>query len=260
MSKVFIQATCRNQALWDATTLVFKTLRTGFPTADIHVAPNGMRLSGSQIVELADLVFKIDGKQPLLYAQPNPQTTYQDWVCSLIEDENKPFWICDTDMIFYGNMERFEERFVCPMAGRHTPQFRCPYTRLRTYQRLHTSLLWIDPAAVRDGAERLRESLVQTPFESYRVDLKTLVSPDVTFHHTERFFHDCCSKLCALVPNKGFTNEMLDTYTHLNCGTYSDLVDPSGGMTERNRRRMADPESARGLWREQEEWYAARRW
>lgn len=264
MINVFVLVTCRNPALWDASTLVFKTLRVGFPTAKItvfenalsaiHLAKLQVEMAGVMAEQMTDLRCSIKGW--------NVVTPHHEWIASLIESENEPFWIVDTDVVFLDNVEEFDAEFSgAPIAGRATPPFECPYIGMPTYPRPHTSLMRIDPSVVKSRAMLWSNGLTKTPFGSCETSIEKLVAPDIEMHSDGNYFHDCCSKLAMITGYHAFDEKLLDRYAHLNCGTYSDLVDPTGEFTKRNQQRMdGAPHLLRGLWREQEKWYQDRRW
>lgn len=251
---VFVLATCRNPALIELSTLVFKTIRVGFPSAHITAHLNRPLNPMDGIWDSAR------DSQVHLVPLFGDVRRHQDWIAYLINSQGEPFWIVDTDVIFFGNMERFEAAFHFPIAGAKTPRFVCPYTGLRTHARPHTSVMWIDPVLIREQVRMLRESFVKTPFDHCGIDLKKLVHPDISFQENGQMLHDTMSKLASVVGFDTFTEETLDCYAHLNCGTYSDLVDPTGGFTSRNLHLARNPDSARGLWREQANFRAGRSW
>ena len=258
MINVFVLVTCRNPALWDASTLVFKTLRAGFPTAHIQVFDNG--LSETQKGDLLKSMPK--DMTGAFYNYIRPATTHHQWIAGLIENENQPFWIVDTDVVFLDNVEELDAEFSgAPISGRAIPRFECPYIGMGTHSRPHTSLMRIDPLIVRSRVEEFKSRLTKTPFGSCDLPIGKLVAPDISFGPIKESFHDCCSKLARVTGFNAFDENLLDRYAHLNCGTYSDLVDPTGGFTKRNQQRMdGAPHLLRGLWREQEKWYQDRRW
>lgn len=268
MINVFVLVTCRNPALWDASTLVFKTLRVGFPTARICAIGNALSPEhGAVISQWADtdlksqLAVSVERYNLFGYLRYS-QITHHEWIDSLIKSQSEPFWIVDTDVVFLDNVEEFDAEFSgAPISGRAIPRFECPYIGMGTHSRPHTSLMRIDPLIVRSRVEEFQSRLTKTPFGSCDLPIGKLVAPDISFGPIKESFHDCCSKLARVTGFNAFGENLLDRYAHLNCGTYSDLVDPTGEFTKRNQQRMdGAPHLLRGLWREQEKWYQDRRW
>ena len=247
--RVFILATCRNDALIRASTLVFDTIRVGFPTAEIVVWDNdNSELNRSQIREG---VKKCKGKLVHL-----PQRiSHHDWIATLTMDERnkEPFWICDTDLVFWASMEQWKFGLM-PLAGRYIPDFRCGYVKRWTHWRLHPSLLRIDPALVLAGLNAYEDANPETPFTPKPNPFAPLFLPGQ--------FYDTVAILSEICSGQQFQDGHLNCYDHLFAGTISDLVGPclnDGKMQERHAELMANPEKMRGLWRKQDEFFRANR-
>jgi hypothetical protein len=264
--KLHVLCSCRNPELWTASILVFKTIRTGFPDAKILVTDNG--LDSKLFDQLKQVVAPLDieilpGFKPIVH---------HTWITGLLQTENEPFFICDTDVIFW---DRFPvEAFAGhTMAGRLIPKFFDAVTQCITHSRLHTALMYLEPVAVRFGVEKYYKRFPNLPFNNLRPDLVTgritpIAAAPAGLAQNGYFydlFHDTCSMLYVTVGGRAFTDAELDCYDHLNCGTYSDLVgdilkndtkNPLRLQQRRNERLMAYPSTIRGLWREQEAFYA----
>jgi hypothetical protein len=253
--RVFISAHCRNPDLFDATKFVFKTLRVGFPNSEIIVYDNALsQLHRSEIQELC--------RKNTCKFQHIPQAVsyggliWQIFSSILASDQDEPFWLCDTDIVFWDSMEQFE--FETAMAGRHIPKFFDTYTKCITMPRLHTSLLYIDPAKVRREMDMLLENFPrETPHNP-------MVNPVFPFFmpspegKDEYFFYDLCAPMSYMLSQTRFTEKHLDCFDHANCGTFADLLEPHGheGMVARQKAMFANPETMRGLWKEQDKYFA----
>lgn len=257
---VFVLVSNRNPDLWNASVAVLNTIRVGFPESKIVIFTNGLsRERGDEVARIASNL----GGRPLLLGLIN-RCSHPEWIESLVENENFPFWICDTDVIFYGRVEGAESSFRdFPMAGAYTPRFVCPYTKTFTMDRLHTALMWLDPKAIRDKlAQWKRDKLVNFPLTNAfdEITRSLLIRQQVFVDEGQPHFHDTTSQLYHAIGGKAFNEQILDSYAHVQCGTYSDLVDPTGGFTSRQRVIYDNPELGRGLWRKHADFYAANSW
>lgn len=252
MTKVHILATCRKSELLRATTLVFDTIRTGFPTAKIEVDWNGSDSSREisqtcQAATTARATFTVFDRR-----------THHEWVAQLIREEQEPFWICDTDVVFWYNMEKF-----CfdgtPLAGRYVPQFKCNFANAITKPRFHTCLLYIDPKIVKKVVGTFGE-LSQDVYCLPRPTIEDLVFPRyIPDIKGMRYFYDTTSLLFQCVSGVPFNKDELNSFDHLNSATLSDLVAPcypEYRMRETHFAIFENPQLAKGSWKLQDEFYA----
>ncbi len=244
--KVHILATCRDSKLAHMTKLVFKTLRVGFPTAAVTVHLNGKCEDNcDSIITLLDgcSVQRVD-------------TVHHEWIESLLKTEMEPFFICDTDVIFYANVEGW--KFDGPIAGVKIPEWQDEFSGAITRTRLHTSLMYMAPAKIKTATDRFQNQLADTIF----TPLANLIFPTITPLNGRAFFHDTCSLLYHATGGQAFTNEQKDAFFHFNFGTISDLVLPrlvgSVAMEDARNQIVDNPDMGRGAWRLQEEYYACR--
>jgi len=244
--KVFISAYCRKPELWPMTTLVFKTLRVGFPTAKVEVALNGDH-TNEAMADLLCWVAHVEGRLTLA-----PDKSYGERIEELILTEAQPFVIADTDLVFYENMETAP--WTGPLHGCLVPEFRCPFSNARTAERLHTHLLYIDAPAIR----KLLAASYKGPHHHRLVPPLHPVMPAlIPDKHRGPVFYDILAPLYHMIGGQAFTDEIRDRYCHANCGTISDLVGPALGfdLTAAHKTIVEIPSFGRGLWRRQDEWY-----
>lgn len=249
--KVFILARCRNPDLLQATTLVFDTLRIGFPTAEVLVFDNANSTFACSAIRDACRKAKTE-----FIGMPE-EVTHHHWCEGIItacmkNEQAEPFYLCDTDVIFWEKVEGWSHGDA-PLAGRYIPAFLCEFTKCYTYPRLHTSLLYVNPKILKAKLDAYVADLPRTSFNP----MANLFYP---IHIPGIGFFDTCSLLYRVAGGHGFTEGQLDCYDHLHAGTISDIVGPhigDGGMQERHAAFLANPETMRGLWRKQEAWFAA---
>jgi hypothetical protein len=251
---VHILATCRNPELIRATTLVFDSLRVGFPTAHISVQING-ELNSQHIHQKSIWDGKINSVKVI------PQTTHARWIRETLEKSESSFWLCDTDMVFWSSMEDFSFDGHW-LAGRYIPQFLDDFTKCITRPRLHTSLLYFDPVLIKAKLEEYQDQFPQTQFNP----CMDLIAPQYGTvrdkqGETTNYFYDVVSGLYNAIGGTPFTEPQLNSYDHLNFGTFSDIVAPhykGERWRETHFAIFENPELAKGIWQSQDEWYAKR--
>lgn len=256
---VYILVSCRKPELLPAALMVFDTIRVGFPTAKI--AAHGNNLTGDALHEVHSRCARIGVR----FQNIDP-IYHHEWIEELVEKEDHPFVICDTDMVFWEKVEDWG--ITAMLAGRFVPEFMCEFMKARSQSRLHTSLLFIDPARLRHMRKVYLEQ-IPTAFYSPRPNLiypqiVPLAIPGgmpVMYNMQQNLFFDTCSMLYHAVGGRAFVEDQLDCYDHLNCGTISDLVGPTmtdGKMQEHHRMIFENPELAKGIWRKQQEYLESR--
>jgi len=244
---VFILATVCKPELLEYTTLVFKTLRVGFPTAKVHVSLNPMGCeSECAIRRCCDVVGA---------THSGVHTIHHEWIVDLLNIQHEPFYILDTDLIFYRSFEQFQ--FTDPLAGWRIPEFSDYFSGCITRARLHTSLLYFNPEKVRAAFCQYKDQVNWTKF----VTEPNLINPTAIPYKGRPYFYDCCSMLYHAIGGQAFTDAQKDCYLHMNFGTIPDLVLPrlpAAEVAEQTKTRAAilrDPELGRGQWRNQEAYY-----
>lgn len=248
--KVFILATARRPELLAYTTLVFNSIRVGFPSAKIFVQGNALPEFSLQPVK--------DGCQKASAHFENwTETIHHEWIEKLINQESEPFWIVDTDVIFHGSVEEWSFPGQ-PLAGRRIPEFFDDFSGCRTRSRLHTSLLYIWPADVREKLESFTSQIAKTPF----TPMANPVYPVVVPFKGRGIFYDTCSMLYHAIGGQSFSDEQNDAFSHFHFGTISDIVIPRlrnvNGMEKVRSSGVENPELMRNSWRVQQQYFEAR--
>lgn len=248
--RVFILTYCRNPALLSGTTLVFRTLRTGFPTADVLVADNASVAEARPAIQAAAAAagcrFQALGKQIAHHA----------FIERVIEDHDGPLAFVDPDVMFWEPCEGW--RFDALLAGRLIPAFDDEFSATVTAARLHTSFLLVpDAARLRDAIAGVRAS--HWDFEPFR---------PFAYRCADGWRRlDCGASLYAALPGRclAFSDAELDAYDHLFLGSHVDQVAPclpAGEARELlaiHAQAAEDPARLRGLWRRQQAYFERRR-
>jgi hypothetical protein len=248
--RVHILATVRRAELMPATRMVFRTLRTGFPGAEVNVWGNLLSAMAERTVE-ADTQ-EVGGMYCNL-----PDTSHDAWIEGLIQRSVEPFWVLDTDVVFWGNVEgRREEWAGAAFAGRFEPEFNEEWTQTVHVERLHTAVMWIDPCEVRNV---IRGWMARVPCPwRYSAEFPFIRQTFVARRGGKTLFYDTMSGLWQAGGGQAFSEETDKLFDHLHCGTYVDLVTPHlsvANMAEQQRQIYQDLELARGLREMQAQYY-----
>lgn len=240
--KIFIPVMCRNEEHLESSLLIFKTLRIGFPSFDVEVHIDYDSICKSQIIDEL-------GKNNLRYIiTPEHFSTYK-WTEELIREEQDPFIILDTDVIFYENCEGIG--FYSTLMGCLIPEFFDPYTEAWTQPRLHNSFLYINPAKFCAYANRI--------VELEYVPVASLIKPLLIPSKLKSIFYDTLAIAYNIMYCQVFPETVLDKYCHLHCGSLLNTVGesflPEVNLKEVHKQVCANPALGKGMWRQQKEWY-----
>lgn len=273
-TQVHILATVRNPALLPAARLVFQTLRIGFPTAEVIVWGNGLDKASAKVIQE-------DARKCGATFRNDPQIAHGRWIEALCTLRTLPFWICDTDIVFFDEVEHwFSGRDDTVFSGRYEPAFREQWTGSLHVARLHPSLMWFNPQRLHIAmrkwpgqhaffntveANLFRWQWVPRRLSDYQIIRLSDSGTDTDEHgrtRTELWFYDTCAGLHQALGGTAFDEEQNDAFEHLHCGSYSDLigngVGSMGKMGVMHQAVFADPSKARGLRKMQDEYYRSR--
>jgi len=253
---VHILATVRKPELLPAATLVFDSLRTGFPDATVKVWGNALTPPAETLVRMAA------GRCEASFCNL-PPTVHDVWIETLVKRSFFPFWVVDTDVVFFGELP------VCPasgiIAGRFEPQFHEEWTRTLHVERLHTAVMWIDPSALREAAREWMARFPQ-PWRS-SAEFPWVRQCFVPAKDGLPLFYDTMAGVYHAMPERcsAFSEPLDECFEHLHCGGYVDLVaaeTESGfgaSLQSFHQRVFVNPEAARGARLRQAEYYAMRK-
>jgi hypothetical protein len=252
---VFILTYCRNLELFYGTSLVFRTLRTGFPNARVHVVDNASLPEVRS--ELARLARETDCRFETL---PEPGIPHHQFIEQRLRDvasraePGAAMVFLDPDVCLWRDCEGLE--FDRMVAGLYLEAYDDEVMQCVTMPRLHTSFLWLsDPARLVMEIERLKRSHIDfQPFLAFSVKLG-----DVWLRY------DTGASLYAALPEhcQPFDEAHMDYYDHIYAGSHFDLwrgLHP-GELREfmasvHGLAKDGDLDALKGLWRRQREvWY-----
>ncbi len=221
--KVCILISIPDPKYFDNCTLVFKTLRVGFPTADVWVTINGIGAEDDQF--RATQAAASGGVNNILMA--GERLHHADWIeATLKACSNKPgpLIFLDGDVQFWSNCEDW--KFTAPMAGYYVPEMFNDWAQCRSVPRLHTSLLWFShPQQMLEDIRKLY------PLDGEYAPLN-LFKPSVQYINGEPIFWDTCAGLYNAFGGAYFGPQHTACYDHLNsAGFVEEMVKRMGGRT-----------------------------
>lgn len=234
---VTILTYCAHPALAYGTMLVFKTLRTGFPTARIEIYDNGSHPEVREQIMMACAEVDAD----FTAMEPRHWVEHYRWLLLEREHDGSPLVVLDPDVALWENVEGWDFGDAL-MAGRLMRE--AQEGPITSHPRLHPSMLWIP------DVQRLRARLdpgdiaPQLMAEGGRVH----------FWDTLAVAYQRNAAECA-----AFEAEHLDCYDHLFFGAHLPLIDALAGESldaiRAGHRAVAagDLAAFRGAWRAQEE-------
>ena len=233
--------------------MVFRTIREGFPNSEIIVWLNQMPLEAKMLCMGAARRVKAT----LLDIGISKKVRHDQWIKDLFFQAKDPFWICDTDVAFFGNCEGWFKDSDTLYSGRLIPRFYEQWTKTFHRERLHTCLMWFNPQAMRTAMEkfmaRFPESWMQPQLEFFLQHyLPTRTGSEIAIE-----FNDSTAGLWHTIGGTPFTQDQNLQFEHLNCATYADLIGPSiaPNFESSNRAITLDPLCCRGLQIKQAEYY-----
>jgi hypothetical protein len=249
--KVLILTYCREPKLLPGTRLVFRTIRTGFPTAKIVVVDN------ASVPDVRSLLRADAEGVGAEYQQLYREIAHSRFLRAAIDAAlDEPLIFIDPDVCFWKDCETWS--FERPLAGRVLPRFAEPFTGCIAEPRPHSSFLWIS------SPSRLRELFLEMTARYRDSDPiePRMLAIDSVWHRWDTFaaFHGARPDAV-----QAFSPAQLDHYDHLFCGSHLDLLLPTLDAEEREFMARVHAEAAsshtrlRGLWRLQQAFFESRR-
>ena len=290
---VCITTSCRRLDEVHASTLVFKTLRVGFPTADVRVfdissmpeaaaeiqraaeacgaqyhalfavKPTASEIGSTSYKSFHALVHLRNVLFSAAVARVTPQARLQrDASYQLVKDLRGCVVMLQPDVCFWDNCEGW--RFDALIAGRVLPMHRSVAHDCVMLPQLHPSFLWIE------NLEALGQSCATAFGGNDRhgvFDPLVGVLPHVFKLDGTWFRLDVMANLYSVIKDQvhEFGEAELSCYDHLFSGTYADAVAAAAPRAAIDRLRSVQDASRRdfrklrGVWSEQRDVLEARR-
>jgi len=248
--RVVVLTYCRNAALLYGTLLVFKTIRVGFPNAEIHVVDN------CSLPETRQAIEELARANGCKFRQFHKEVAHHDFIEYVLNTFTGTVVFLDPDVVFWEACEHWS--FPQLMAGRLIPRFQDEFSGTVTRERLHTSFLWVQDSEALTGAIRALKARYWDfkPFQPF------------TFFEEGRWHRfDAGASLLAAIKDRCyvFGERELGAYDHIMLGSHLDVVMPRLSPADAERVQQAhawaqgDFGRLRGIWRLQDEYFARRR-
>jgi hypothetical protein len=252
--QVVVITHCKDASVLYGNTLIFKTIRTGFPTADVAVIDN------ASLPEVRPLIREQAEKAECGFFQEDHQAPHYERLESIIlwgRERQEPLIICDPDVVFWERCEDWDFGDHL-LAGRLIPKFLCEVCNCITYPRLHTSFLWIPKPDV------LANKIVQT---ASRYVESNLVMPYM-FRGEDGIWYryDTLASLYSVFKDETyhFGERELNSFDHLLLGCHVDAI--ASHLNEAFRKTLmghhalakSDYRKLKGIWRVQEDYFRDR--
>ena len=244
---IYILTWCNRLENLYGTTLVFKTLRVGFPNANVHIVDN------ASLPSVRSLLKQNAQECDAEFTQIKNTISHHDFIEQTLNRQSEGTAIfVDPDVCFWENVEDWS--FDALIAGRLLPKYKCEYSGCLTYPRIHTSFMWIpDVIAFREAIQTLQTQYFEfNPFCPVMLKLGDV---------WQRF--DTGASLYNALPDRmyAFTEKELDSYDHLFCGTHigsvASKIRPDYALLfERMHKHVQiDHQALKGAWRIQENYF-----
>lgn len=247
---VYVLTWCNNAENLYGTTLTFKTLRVGFPDARIHVIEN------ASLKECRPLIREAAEKCEVEFTQLTVPMKHHEMIEGVINSHPDGTVIfVDPDVCFWKNIQGWQ--FDALIAGRYLPTFACELTRCVTHQRLHTSLWWIPNVRLLRSAIH---SLLARYFEFEPIRPTMFLLNDFW----QRFDTGAALFPALRAQMHVFTDDELDAYDHLFCGTHYTFAasllhaDYAARFKEMHEHAKGNHLAIKGAWRLQDEYFSYR--
>jgi hypothetical protein len=239
---VYVLVTNREPALAKTSSLVFESIRLGFPDARIVVYGNASPARD----EIARRARETDAQ----FVGMTKEMTHADWLESMIGINTGPIAIVDPDVVFWERVQDWEFGDAL-LAGRYIQGYRDRYNhKMFTHPRLHPSFWWIPNAsALWDAIQEIREPVAWSGGDLWKPFMQYAYRQGTGWG-----FWDTGAQLYAGLGHhmRAFDHRQLNAYDHLFCGSTPDIGPRLPGHAAIERGEI---ESVRGLWRVQQRYF-----
>ncbi|MEE9238244.1 MAG: hypothetical protein V3U58_01645 [Thermodesulfobacteriota bacterium] len=250
--KVYITTCCQKSEQKYGSTLIFKTIRVGFPTADITVYDT------STVQEARLEIARLAEKQDCKYVGLGFRTPLDAFIKAFVRGEYGTTILLDSDLCFWQSVEGWGFGDYL-LAGRFIPEYQDEFTGCLILARLHTSFIWIHDVKL------LRNKIEENSRKFLGFD------PYINFTYKDAnsdnwVFLDCGASLFSAFESEVFSfgEKELNSYDHLFCGSYADEVFPRLSVNARkifqrhHRWAKNDYTKLKGIWKEQDKYFKRR--
>lgn len=242
--KVFIHPTCTTPDHLGKTLMVFKTLRVGFPTADIYVVDNAS--DPATVPAIEDAAAAVGAN----FYRRSERIEYGKFITEVIRTQTGAVAIVDTDVAFWASCEDIDMGGAL-FGGRYIPKIETPAGV--HVARIHPSLFLVP------DAQKLWEACRHVADTGFRgIEFKPFESCYYFDNDGRTVLVDTCAAVSGALADRAyrFGPADLERYDHLFMGSIPEMVDlvplpddvrgviAVGHSLER-------PEDLKGIWRQQ---------
>jgi hypothetical protein len=201
----------------DPATLVFKTIRKGFPNGDIRISfhPNNTEAQNDtikwRISDITKEVFALVGDLDILWFY------HWDWIERLIITEHEPFWICDTDIVFWDAAEKALPTYYedASLIGEFIPRHLDVFTGAIMQGKLHTALMYINPTLFKSETVKFKNAL-GCPVRM----IPEFINPQMVLLNKLWYYYDTLAMYYHGSPSCRRLINCSEVFTHLHAGTW----------------------------------------
>ena len=214
---LFILTWCQDEETLYGNLLTAQTLRIGFPTANVTVVDNASIPSAREKIKQT---YEREGCKFIQLDTEIPHHQFIGDVIAHYPGDNVAF--LDPDLVFWGNMEELD--YPGLLNGRLIPNFYDNFTRTKTVERLHTSLIVIpDLATLRAYLQKTRMHHFEAAYVA-----PTMIKMDGVWYRwdTMATMYGELKDFCHVF------GEELDMYDHLFCGSNFHFIKHKIGVQE----------------------------
>lgn len=246
--KINILVTINGADGLDAATLVFKTLRVGFPNNPVTVYLNGVAdWPVEHIKVVCSAAYSVGA-----CVNPTLKTIHHRWIESLIDIADEPFYILDTDVVFWKEFPKGPPRDTA-IWGEYVPRFHDPVSGAFTVDRLHTALMYIDSERFKHVV-KLRARDIK--FNETFTPLVNFIYPALIPFNVDYVFYDTMAAAYQAGLGARFTERETECFTHLHCATWVDQIgDRIKGLKDLHKAVYTDINAAKQLRELQQKFY-----
>lgn len=249
---VHILATVRKPELLNAALLAFCSLRVGFPSNPIWVWGNALDHASALAVQAACAAMGATFRNC-------PGTSHDAWIESLVGKLQEPFWISDTDVVYFSPVQP-PRRGSRLFSGRYEPEFNEEFTDTVHVERLHTAVMWFNPEPLRNFI-RTWQAKIPNPWRA-SAQFTLIRQNFVPVFDGPTKFYDTTAGLFHAFEGTPFNDDQNAAFEHICCATYADEVVKAApslkDLQTVHEMIYANPQLARGLKEGQDRYYMSR--
>jgi hypothetical protein len=244
----YIITFCRSEKDVPTNLLTINTIRIGYPNYRVMVVDNASPPPLQNYLRNYARDFEFVAM---------PHSSHEATIRAILNrhaNTTSPLVILDADVLFWDSCEEWAVDGL--YAGRFVPKFKDDFSGTITHPRLHTSHLVIP------RPDKLAFSIQRKESEVINLDL---ISPTTVYRDEQWERFDTTGLLYGVFQEQAheFTENELNCFDHIFCGSSLDIVAPRLGDDGRELMRLHEvavenPQEVRGIWRWQQQFFDSR--